>query len=177
MKATACLLVAAALLASACDRRDHLASPDSAATPATPQLPERSAYLSVSDLTPDAGGLIVVAATLRVSDHLSLGSFRVRLGYDSTKLHFVQEFPAADMMRVVNPQPGNVVVVGATTNGSLDGRLFEFRFRVDDPAGINSLALSIDEMNDSGFIDQKATITRASTLVLDRSLAGKAIPR
>src|SRR4051812_7246333 len=163
-------LMCALALAAACDRRDRFAAPDSAA-PAKPPLPERAAYLSVSDLSPEAGDTIVVTGTLRVGDDLSLGSYRVRLGFDSTKLRFVEEIPNAEMMRAVNPRAGDVIVVGATANGSTDGRLFAFRLRVNDPAGLNSLVLRIDELNDTAFRDQKATVTRASALVLDRTLA------
>lgn len=162
-----------AALTIACDRRDRFAAPDSSA-PATPPIPERSAYLSVSDLAPERGDTIVVSGTLRVSDDLSLGSFRVRLGYDSTKLDFVSEIATPELMRAVNPLPGDIVVVGASASGSANGRLFTLRLLVDDPSGINSLVLRIDELNDASFRDQKATITRAAALRLDPALGGQA---
>src|SRR6185295_10807085 len=104
------------------------------------------------------------------------GSFRVRLGYDSTKLRFLEDVTSGEMLRVVNPRVGDVIIVGASSNGSTDGRLFAFRFRVEDPTGINSLVLRIDELNDREFKNQKETVTAASALIADRSLA-KLIPR
>jgi hypothetical protein len=167
-------LICAMTIATGCDRRDRFAAPDSS-HPATPAVPERSAYLSVSDLSPEAGTIVIVTGTLRVSDHLSLGSFRVRLGYDSTKLRFLEDVTSAEMLRVVNPRVGDLIIVGASSGGSIDGRLFAFRFRVDDPTGVNSLALRIDELNDLEFRNQKETVTAASALIADKSLA-KLIP-
>src|SRR5689334_20018651 len=141
-------LVLMAPFAAACERRDRFAGPDSSSAAQLPSIPARSAYLSVSELSPVSGSTIIVTGTLKVSDSLSLGSFRVRLGYDSTRLRYLDEIPNADMMRVVNPQAGDIIVVGASSNPSTDGRLFAFRFQVADPAGINSLVLRIDELND-----------------------------
>lgn len=174
MKRTS-LLVLVALLAG-CESRDRLAQPDTPRGRPTPAVPEQSAYLSVSDLSPAAGGSIVVAGTVGAGGGLTLGSFRVRIGYDSTKLHFIDELPASGIMRVVNPTVGDIVVVGAASGQSVDSTLFVLRFRVDDPAGINSLVLRIDELNDGQFKDRKETITRASSLVLDPSLAGRSMP-
>jgi hypothetical protein len=178
MKRLPVSFIALVLLAVGCDRRDRLAAPDSTNAPTTPTAPTRSAYLSVSSLSPEAGDDVVIAATLTVDSDLSLGSFRVRLGYDSMMLHFVEEIPGADMMRVVNPQAGEVTVVGASSASSNDGRLFALRFRVDHPAGLNSLVLKLDELNDAAFLDQKLTVTRSSRLLLDTTLAtGKSVPR
>ena len=176
MKPTLGLILVLAAVAG-CDRRDRFAAPDSSSAPETPRLPERAAYLSVSDMTPEAGAVIVVAGTLKVSDSLSLGSFRVRLGFDSTKLRFIEEISGPDMMRVVNPQAGDVIVVGASSSPSTDGKLFAFRMRVDDPAGIGSLILRIDELNDIAFRDQRPTVTHAASIVHDRSLAKLVTPR
>ena len=169
------LIVLAALLAG-CESRDRLAQPDTITARPAPAIPEQSAYLSVSDLSPEPGGIIVVAGTVTVGGDLTLGSFRVRLGYDSTKLHFIDELPAGGIMRVVNPKGGDIVVVGAASGQSMDSTLFAMRLRADDPAGINSLVLRIDELNDGQFKDRKETIIRASKLVLDSSLAGRSIP-
>ena len=128
-------------------------------------------------MTPEAGAIIVVTGTLKVSDSLSLGSFRVRLGFDSTKLRFIEEIPGPGMMRVVNPLAGDVIVVGASSSPSTDGKLFAFRMRADDPAGIGSLILRIDELNDIAFRDQRPTVTHAAAIVHDRALARLASPR
>ena len=171
-------VIAILILGAACDRRDRLAAPDSTSARPTPAAPARSAYLSVSNLSPEGGASVVVAGTVTIDGELSLGSFRVRLGYDPTMLHFLEEVPSQGMMRVVNPQSGEVIVVGASSSSSSDGRLFTLRFRVDDPAGLSSLVLRIDELNDGAFLDQKQTVTRASRLQLDSTLVGgKVVPR
>lgn len=170
-------LTSIVVLVSGCERRDRFAGPDSSSAAQATAVPARSAYLTVSELAPARGAVVVVTGTLRVGDSLSLGSFRVRLGYDSTKLRFLEEIPSADMMRVVNPQPGNLIVVGATSDPSAGGRLFAFRLEVIDPAGIASLVLRIDELNDTAFNDQRATVRNAAVILQDRSLARLVPPR
>lgn len=153
-----------------CERQDRLANPDSAVT-TTPAPEERTAFLSVSDLSPDNGGTVIVAGSVAIGDSTSLGSFRVRLAYDTATLAYVDEVPLPGMMRVVNPTPGEIIVVGATSGTSADGRLFALRFHVRDANGLASLALHVDEMNDGSFTNQAPTVRRASRLVLDRALA------
>lgn len=162
-------LVAGVMLAG-CDKRDRLAAPDTAATVSPTDQPQRIAYISVSDLRPTAGDVVVVAGTLGVGETISLGSFRVRLSYDTTRLTYVGEVALPGMLRVVNPRRGDVIVAGASSGSSSDGRLFALRFRVDDPAGLESLLLRIDELNDGHFANQMQTVTRSSRLVLDRGL-------
>jgi hypothetical protein len=170
------MLVALSILAavaSACDRRDRLAAPDSTATqPTTP--PARSAFLSVSSMSPEPGDTVVIAGTVSLDETLSLGSFRVRLAFDSSALSFVDEVETPGMMRVVHARGADVIVVGAAAGASSDGRLFTLRFRVHDRAGASSLALAIDELNDGSFIDRSRVVTRSSRLMHDPSLARKA---
>jgi hypothetical protein len=177
MKRIFVVALALVLSLAGCDRRDEFAAPDSSSAPHPPAVTQGSAYLSVSELSPARGATIVVIGTVKISDTLSLGSFRVRLGFDSTKLQFIEEIPDADMMRVVNPKADEVIVVGASSQPSSAGRLFAFRMRVDDPAGINSLMLFVDELNDAAFRDQRLSVRRAALLVHDRSLARLVRPR
>lgn len=159
-----------------CERQDRLSNPDS--TVAAPSAPEEgTAFLSVSDLSPKDGGSVTVAGSIALGDSTSLGSFRVRLAYDTTLLAYLEEVPLPGMMRVVNPTPGEIIVVGATSGTSSDGRLFALRFRVRDAGGLASLALHVDEMNDGSFTNQAPTVRRASRLVLDRALAPVTIER
>lgn len=163
-------VVIACGMSAGCERRDRLAAPDSASTIPPKAQPQRVAYLSVSDLAPEPGATVLVAGTLGVGDTISLGSYRVRLAYDTTRLTYVGEVTLPGMFRVVNPTRGEVVVVGASSETSSDGKLFALRFRVDDPAGLHSLLLRIDELNDGKFSSQMQTVTRSSRLVLDRGL-------
>lgn len=158
------------VLTVACDRRDRLAAPDStAAQPTTP--PARAAYLSVSDLSPERGDTVVVAGRVTLDETLSLGSFRVRLAFDTSRLNYAGEIATPGMLRVVNSRGADIIIAGATTDASADGRLFTLRFRVRDRAGLNSLALEIDELNDESFADQSRSVTRASRLMHDSTLA------
>jgi hypothetical protein len=178
MKILAALLVTVVAIAG-CRDRDRVWPVDTvpSVTP-LPPAPVRSAYLSVSDLQPEPGGTVVVGGTVSVGTGFSLGSFRVRLAYDSTRLSYIDELTSPGMLRVVNPQPGEIVVAGASSSASEDGRLFTLRFRVDDRVGLNSLLLHVDEMNDGSFTSLVTTVTRSSRLVLDPSLRpGKEIPR
>jgi hypothetical protein len=169
MRAATLIALGSLVFVAACDRRDRLAAPDSSAVaPTSPN--ERSAYLSVSELSPARGDTIIVAGSIALGKSIALGSFRVRLGYDDTSFEYLDEVSLPGMMRVVNPQPGEVIVAGATSGASSDGRLFAFRFRVRDPRGLESLSLGVDEMNDGGFVYQASAVTRSSRLVLDRAL-------
>lgn len=164
------VLVIVCALSAGCDRRDRLAAPDTAGTIPPKPYPQRVAYLSVSDLAPQPGATVLVGGTLGVGDTISLGSFRVRLKYDATRLTYVGDVTLPGMFRVVNPTRGEVIIVGASSESSSDGRLFALRFRVEDPAGLESLLLRIDELNDGEFNSQMQTVTRSSRLILDRGL-------
>jgi hypothetical protein len=164
-------LVSLATLAMLVACRDvaPVAPKPTAAAPSA--VAQRVAYLSVSDLTPEPGAIVVVGARVGVGDSLSLASFRVRLSYDRDALHFVDEVPLPGMMRVVNPQPDQIIVVGASGEESSDGRLFAVRFRVDDAAGLETLALLVDELNDRSFVSRVGVLKQSPRLVLDRKLA------
>lgn len=132
---------------------------------------QRVTYLSVSDLRPEAGGTVIVGASVGVGDSLSVASFRVRLSYDRDALQFVDAIELPGMMRVVNPQRDEIIVAGASGDESSDGRLFALRFRVEDPDGLKSLALLIDELNDRGFVSKVGVLKQSQRLQLDRTLA------
>lgn len=177
MSSMRCLLTTFALMVglSGCDRRERFAAPDSMPSAPAP-VAQRVAYISVSDLSPDIGSTIVVAGNVRIGDSLSFSSFRVRLGYDARGLTFLDEVVLPGMMRVVNPQDREVVVAGASSEGSADGKLFALRFRVEDPAALGSLVLMVDELNDRDYTSQVAALTRSSRLLLDKKLLPGSTP-
>ena len=160
-----------------CQDREPIAAPIAPQAPAPAATLQRVAYISVSDLNPDAGSTIVVVGNVGVSDSLSVASFVARLAYDPTTLHYLDEVQLPDMMRVVNPQEKQITVAAASATGSSDGRLFKVRFRVDNPAGLASLGLSLDEMNDRQFNSQLSTLTFSPALHLDRSLVPDRVSR
>jgi hypothetical protein len=143
------------------------------AAPATGPAPmQRVAYLSVSDLAPEVGSTIIVAGNVGVGDSLAIASFKVRLAYDSKALYYLGDVELPGMMRVVNPQVSEIIVAGASGSGSADGRLFAMKFRVDDATGLKSLALSVDELNDTNFNNRLPSLKHDSRLQLERKLAG-----
>ncbi len=137
---------------------------------AAPVTLQRVAYLSVSDLAPTVGSTVVVAANAGSGDTLAIASFKVRLAYDARALHYLGDIELPGMMRVVNPQGVEIIVAGASGSGSADGRLFAMKFRVVDAIGLKSLALSVDELNDTNFNSKLPSLKYDSRLQLERKL-------
>ena len=155
---------------TACQDRERPVAPTAPST--APASMQRIAYLSVSDLTPAVGSTITVTGNIGAGDSLAIASFKVRLAYNAKALHYLGDIELPGMMRVVNPQPAEIVVAGASGEGSADGRLFAMNFRVDDAAGLTSLALAVDELNDTNFNSRLPSLKQDSRLQLDRKLVG-----
>lgn len=163
-----------AIALTGCQDRDQTLAP-TAPSPAPPAL-QRVAYLSVSDLAPRVGSTIIVTANIGAGDSVAIASFKVRLAYDAKTLHYLGDFELPGMMRVVNPQDAEIIVAGASGSGSADGRLFAMRFRVNDAAGLKSLALAVDELNDTNFNSRLPSLRQDPRLQLERkSVAGRSI--
>lgn len=157
------------------DRERPIAPTAPGNAPATLQ---RIAYLSVSDLTPEVGSTIVVTGNIGAGDSLAIASFKVRVAYDAKALYYLGDVELPGMMRVVNAQDAEIVVAGASASGSADGRLFAMKFRVDDAAGLKSLGLSIDELNDTDFNSRLPSLKQDSRLQLERKVvSGRSIKR
>jgi len=148
--------------------RDQLPVEAPVAASAAAAMPHHVAFLGVSDLVPEVGSTIIVTASIGVGDSLSMASFKVRLAYDAKSLHYLGDVELPGMMRVVNPGEYEIVVAGASGEGSIDGRLFAMKFRVDGAAGLKSLMLSVDELNDTNFTNQLPSLKQDSRLQLDR---------
>lgn len=138
--------------------------------PTAPATLQRVAYLSVSDLAPAVGSTIVVAGNAGTGDSVAIASFKVRLAYNAKALHYLGDIELSGMMRVVNPQAAEIIVAGASGSGLADGRLFAMRFRVDDEAGLGSLALAVDELNDTNFNNRLPSLKHDPNLKLERRL-------
>lgn len=162
------LVLAIALMG--CQDRERPAALTAPST--TPAAMPRVAYLSVSDLTPAVGSTIIVTGNIGAGDSDAIASFKVRLAFDAKALHYLGDVELPGMMRVVNPQPAEIVVAGASGEGSADGRLFAMNFRVDDAAGLKSLVLAVDELNDTKFNSRLPSLKQDSRLQLDRKLVG-----
>lgn len=115
------------------------------------------AFLDVSHARPAAGDTVTVTAVVHNGAAVSrVGAFTVDLAYDATGLAFVAEAPLASGMRVVNAaQPGRVIVAGASAEGFAEGRLFALTFRVQDPAALRGLALTVTELGGTDYRNHK----------------------
>jgi hypothetical protein len=162
------------LMLAGCDNR--------VSTPATgPRLPltapaaratSPTSYVSVSDSTPAADSMIVVAGNAVVVDTAQgITSFRASLQYDAAALEYVEEVPIPGMMRALNPQPGRVIIGGASSAATADPRLFALRFRVRGARRIGPLSLVVDELNDATYTSQLKSLVPLAALHVDRSLA------
>jgi hypothetical protein len=133
----------------------------------------RQVTIAVSDLAPKPGNVVVVAVTVGLDDSLSVGSFQARLFFDRTMLEYLGATDVDGVMRVVNPESGRITVAAATSSGSKTGRLLTVRFRVDDPAGLRTLRLSLDALYDAKFANRLSSVVVAPELRLDSSLSIK----
>jgi hypothetical protein len=155
-----------ALVACADDRPITAASGGPGTTPAPSGF--SNVGLTVSRLKPDAGSVIGVAASI-TGDSLSVGSFLGHLTFDVTKLKYLADVDDDGMMRVVNPQAGDIAIAAASTSAT-SGRLFTFRFLVEDPAGVASLRLTLEQLSDLGYANRLPTVRATNNLSVDSSL-------
>lgn len=156
MRALSRLSVLALLAATACDdRRD-----------AVPTVPLEispdglSAYIVVSN--PDAGvgsEVTVTVRSLRGRNVGPIGSYTVRVAYDSLGLAFGKAAPSSEGMVMANAaQRGLVVAAGASADGFKSDDLLSATFTVTKSGGLKSLALTVTELNSLKFEDQRANL-------------------
>jgi len=147
--------VALALLSLACSDDNNNRLP---LQPVGVQPNELSAYISVSNPIARVGDEVtVVPRALRGSAIGPIGSFTIRLGYDSTALKFVQAANGTGGMVMTNARAlGTLVAAGASSNGFPDEQLFAATFKVMHPNALTSLKLTVTEMNGSDFSDHRA---------------------
>jgi hypothetical protein len=127
------------------------------------------AYIAVSDVAPAPGSTIVAVARVRTgADLRTVGSFTARLTYDATGLTFLEEVKLPAGMRAINAsEAGTVRAAGAAAEGLADGSLFAVAFRVANPAALESLALSVDELTSTTFDDNLRNLAKHRRLVRD----------
>ena len=151
--------VLVAVLAVAC--RDERRRPVTA--PAAAQLRDTVFYVTVSDANPTVGATVTVTANIAQRPGFKpVGSFKVHLLYDVTGLTFLRESKLPSGIRALNPQRGDIIAAGAAVDGFQDGRLFAAAFTVQNPAALSSLALEVEELNGTDFVDQLPKMRRGS---------------
>ena len=119
-----------------------------------------SAYVVVSNPQAPVGAQVeVTVRSLRGRNVGPIGSFTLRLAYDTTGLAFVKSANNPKGMVMANgAQPGVVVAAGASADGFTDDDLVFATFTVTSSAGLKSLALTVSELNSLKFEDQRANL-------------------
>jgi hypothetical protein len=136
------------------------------ASPPTPSATGFAVYLTLSDNSPRPGDRILVTARVdRGKDAPPVGSFLLRVTYDSTHLHVLEPQGSAEGLVVINPINGAIAAAGASATGFTKGELFHFTLDVDDPAALNSLASEVKQLVSLKFADSRSNLIVAKELV------------
>lgn len=150
-------LVALLAATAACDddRRDQVPTMPLEIAPDA-----MSAYVVVSNPQAPVGSQVeVTVRSLRGRNVGPIGSFTLRLAYDTTGLAFVKSANNPKGMVMANgAQPGVVVAAGASADGFTDDDLVFATFTVTSSAGLKSLALTVSELNSLTFEDQRGSL-------------------
>lgn len=113
-----------------------------------------NAWIVVSDSAARAGSEVTVAAFASSEAGGAVGSFTARFLYDSLQLQVLGTDSISDqVLRAMNPIPGEHRIAGASAQGLPGGLLFRLRAKVIDPRGLRRLGLVIDEMHSIKFAD------------------------
>ena len=157
MRAFSRLSIAAVLVATAaCSDR-----PDAVPTVPLEISPDGlSAYIVVSNPNAPVGTEVTVTVrSLRGRNVGPIGSYTVRLGYDSLGLAFSKAASSSEGMVMANAaQRGLVVAAGASADGFKSDELLSTTFVVSKSGGLKSLALTVTELNSLKFEDQRANL-------------------
>ncbi|MCC6774845.1 MAG: hypothetical protein IT360_26965 [Gemmatimonadaceae bacterium] len=161
---TAALVFSLGVLAGCNDERVGVAPPRPVPLP----VPS-NAWIVVSDSTARPGSEVTVAAFASSEAGGAVGSFTARFLYDSLQLQVLGADSISDqVLRAMNPIPGEHRIAGASAQGMPGGLLFRLRARVIDPRGLRRLGLVIDEMHSIKFADLTTKLevqdTRAALL-------------
>ena len=148
-------LLTALAAVSACDDSRSVAVPTSPMGVAPGAV---SAYIAASNTNPAPGSNVTLSVrALRGAGVAAIGSYTIRLGYDSTRLRFVESPRSAKGMVMANPaKRGLVVAAGAAAEGFTDDVLFTATFTVLQSNALRSLELNVSELNSIAFQDQRA---------------------
>lgn len=115
-----------------------------------------SAYVVVSNPDAPVGTEVQVSVrALRGKNVGPIGSFTIRLGYDSVGLSYVKSATSAHGLVMANGgSRGLLVAAGASAEGFTDDELLNATFTVSAAGGTKSLVLTVNELNSLTFEDQ-----------------------
>jgi len=130
-----------------------------------------SAYMTVSDPRPAVGQrLTITVRALRGQAVGKIGSFTLKLAYDSTRLRLIDtERSEFGMVMANGTTRGIVRAAGASSQGFTDDRLLTATFLVIGARPTGTLKLDVSELNSVAFEDQRPamqvdqTVYRAET--------------
>lgn len=120
-----------------------------------------SAYVVVSNPDAPVGSDVRVSVrALRGRNVGPIGSFTIRLGYDSLGLVYVKSDASAHGLVMANgTNRGLLVAAGASAQGFTDDELLSATFTVSAAEGLKSLTLTVAELNSLTFEDQTAMLS------------------
>ena len=115
-----------------------------------------SAYVVVSNPDAPIGTEVQVSVrALRGRNVGPIGSFTIRLGYDSLGLSYVRSATSAHGMVMANGgSRGLLVAAGASAEGFKDDELLNATFTVAAAGALQALTLTVSELNSLEFKDQ-----------------------
>ena len=121
---------------------------------------ELSAYVVVSDPSPGIGSPFTVSVRARRGSAVGpIGSFTIRLAFDSTRLQFREAARSESGMVMANvAQPGVLIAAGASASGFTSDDLLVATFSALSADAIQSLALTVSELNSVTFEDQRSHV-------------------
>ena len=153
----ASVLSATMLLATvACEDRNR----DLPTAPTRVAPNQISAYLVASNSNPGVGSTVTVWVRARRGSAIApIGSFTLRVSYDSTRLRFKDASRSTQGMVMANgAKAGVLVVAGASADGFKNDELLAASFTVKGAGALTGLALNVSELNSVAFADQKSAM-------------------
>lgn len=129
----------------------------------TPPLPQEplaptegaTAWLAVPSGVFHAGDHVAVRVNAARARNVSaIGSFTLKVSYDTAGLRFVGTDASAGGMVLAHSANGTVTLAGASGSGFTAVTLGTLTMEVVNPAAIESLALRVEELNTTTFRDQ-----------------------
>lgn len=150
--------LAALIIAVGCDDERPAAALPTA--PAGVDANKLSAFIAVSKPLAGVGERITVTVrALRGSSVGEIGSYTLRVNYDTTRLQLVETARSDFGMVMANGETRGVIrAAGASGQGFQDDRLLTATFLVTAPQPIRGLSLHVTELNSIAFEDQKSAL-------------------
>jgi hypothetical protein len=149
--------LAALIIAAGCDDERPAALPTA---PAGVDANKLSAFLAVSKPLAGVGDRITVTVrALRGASVGEIGSYTLRVDYDTTRLQLVETARSDFGMVMANGETRGVIrAAGASGQGFQDDRLLTATFLVRAPNPTRGLSLHVTELNSIAFEDQKSAL-------------------